>query len=256
MSKESLLKKPLLNYETLGNPSSPALLMLHGILSSNYQWDLNKAELSGSYFLVMVELWGHGGSPAPEEPSAYRPECYVDELEAIRNTLNIDQWCVIGQSYGGAVAMQYALAAPQTVLKLVITNSSAGLTAMPNGKPDNYPEDAFNDTRALPMHPINAKRLDPEVKAKFVEIADKTRSISVLNTFNEVYEMNSHDRVGELSMPVMLAHGIYEKKFQPIVDWLGDNHPSLKIAPLEAGHSVNVDAPEQFNQLIFEFIGR
>ena len=63
-----------LHYEVDGSAGKPALLLLHGILSSNLQWEPNRAALSEHFRLVSVELWGHGKSPAPEDPERYTRE--------------------------------------------------------------------------------------------------------------------------------------------------------------------------------------
>jgi hypothetical protein len=48
--------------------TGPYMLLVHGFLSSRSQWRLNLAALAGVVRPVVVELWGHGRSPAPTDP--------------------------------------------------------------------------------------------------------------------------------------------------------------------------------------------
>ena len=56
-----------------GDADKPALLLLHGFLSSNLQWEPNRERLLERFRLIEVELWGHGEAPAPEEPAVGAP---------------------------------------------------------------------------------------------------------------------------------------------------------------------------------------
>jgi len=60
-----------LAYGTLGDPTSRAVMLLHGFMPSDAHWLLNLDTLSGDYHLIMVELWGLGESPEPESLNRY-----------------------------------------------------------------------------------------------------------------------------------------------------------------------------------------
>ena len=148
--------------------------MVHGFLSSNAQWDLNRKALGEHYRLVLVELVGHGGSSAPHEDDAYTAEAHCAEFERIREQLAIETWWVCGQSLGGAIMIHYALAHPEQVRGLIFTNSRAAFGIKRTGvsQEANQARAAITSTRSLPIHPINATRLDEGIKARMVEAAD------------------------------------------------------------------------------------
>ena len=105
-----------LNYRTTGDPKRPALLLVHGFLSSNAQWQPNLDLLGERFFVVLAELWGHGDSPLPADDSAFTIPRYVAEFEHIRNELNLGCWGVVGQSYAAGLAINYAIAHPERVV--------------------------------------------------------------------------------------------------------------------------------------------
>ena len=74
-----------------GDADKPALLLLHGFLSSNLQWAPNRERLLECFRLIEVELWGHGEAPAPEEPASYTIGRYADEFERMRADLGVEE---------------------------------------------------------------------------------------------------------------------------------------------------------------------
>ena len=64
-----------LHYEELAG-EGPHIMMLHGMLSSRAQWDLNIGAIQRVARPVLVELLAHGRSAAPEDPEVYGPEYY------------------------------------------------------------------------------------------------------------------------------------------------------------------------------------
>ena len=117
-----------LNVDVSGKEAQPALLLLHGFLSSNLQWSLNQRALTKHFRLVAAELWGHGKSPTPRDPACYGIDRYLEELENIRRDLSVDRWWVCGQSFGAGIAIRYALAHRQSLRGLIFTNSRSALS--------------------------------------------------------------------------------------------------------------------------------
>jgi 2-succinyl-6-hydroxy-2,4-cyclohexadiene-1-carboxylate synthase len=59
-------------YYDIHDGTGPYVLMVHGFLSSRAQWRPNLAALACVTRPVVLELWGHARSPAPEELALYR----------------------------------------------------------------------------------------------------------------------------------------------------------------------------------------
>lgn len=246
-----------LHYETAGDPTSPSVLMIHGFMSSNRQWDLNVAALSEHLHLVMVELWGHGASPAPadDDDTAFELANYLTQFEAIRTELNLDTWWVIGQSLGGAFALRYALAFPERIHGVVFTNSrSTFALARADGRTvEELTTDG--DLRRLPYHPIHAKRFPPDLQQRMVDAADAMTPATLQRTVANRASVSSRDDFGEISVPVLLVNGTWEKKFQPVIDLAKAALPSLQVVHLEGGHSINIEDAPGFDAAVLAFTG-
>ena len=71
MTTASEISQALLHHEATGG-EGPCLLLLHGMLSSRFQWTPNLDALVAHTRPTLLELWGHGLSPTPvpNAPSA------------------------------------------------------------------------------------------------------------------------------------------------------------------------------------------
>lgn len=116
-----------LYYHTYGD--GDPLLVLNGGpgLSSEHFADLARqlAELGPGYRVILFDQRGTGRSPlATVDSTTVTVERMVADVEALREHLGVDEWTVLGHSWGGMYAMLYATAHPDRVRGLVL--SSAG----------------------------------------------------------------------------------------------------------------------------------
>lgn len=246
-----------LNYEVTGNPDGEVLMLLHGYMSSNSQWDLNREHLGQHLCLVLVEQIGHGRSPAPEQPEWYEREHTLQALEQIRAEVGIERWWVGGHSLGGAVAIRYALANPDTTKGLLFTNTRAAFGISRPKQADGKPQNPLPANRHdIPFHPIHAKRYPEDLKAKLVAEADAMADHALVLTSRGSTIYRSVDDMHTLAMPTLLITGRWEKLFRPCVPQARQAIPDFEVVELEGGHSINIEQPEGFNHAVIDFIAR
>ena len=260
-----MLEHPELRYESLGPTGGPVdgaavetLALIHGFMSSNLQWELNRDALAQRLRLVLVEQTGHGRSPAPDDVRAYGRGPMLDGLEAIRAELGVDRWWVGGHSLGGAVSIRYTLTHPERVKGIVFTNTRAafGLARHRAANEGDTITDGIDSLRDLPFHPIHAKRFPDDLKARMVAAADAMARHAVANTVAHRNEWSTVDEMPELVVPVLLVNGRYEKAFQPCVDQARAAIADLEVVELEGGHSVNIEVADGYNAAVLDFIDR
>ncbi len=80
-------------------------------------------ELTKNFKVIYYDAFGRGRSDRAKDPGEYTFERDVKDLEGLKKVLGFDKWSVLGHSYGGMVAQGYALEFPQSVDKLIISNS-------------------------------------------------------------------------------------------------------------------------------------
>ncbi len=93
-------------------------------LSSHYM--LNLEDLAGENFAVVTyDQRGVSRSSAPPlAPSSYTLAKYVDDLEAVRKAVGVEKVQLFGHSWGGLVAMRYAMVYPEQVRSILLMGSA------------------------------------------------------------------------------------------------------------------------------------
>jgi pimeloyl-ACP methyl ester carboxylesterase len=252
---------PLLHYDVHGR-RGPYLLLVHGFLSSRAQWSPNVEALSAIARPVVVELFGHGRSPAPDDPAFYTPQRYVEEFELIRMAVGADRWLVIGQSLGAALTLRYALDHPERIIAQVFTNSQSALAedgwaAQVRPVMEAQAERLRQGGRTVlddhPLNPARGSRM-PEELRRDAALLDP---IGVANTgLYTVPESSVRGRIRENAVPTLLAVGERERRFEPYRRHAEQHMPMLEAVALDGGHPVNIDAADRFNEAVVTFFAR
>lgn len=97
------------------------LLLLHGTSASLHTWEGWEAGLSGQQRTISVDLPGFGLT-GPDPGRDYRIERYVDFVHALLDHLQIERALIAGNSLGGWIAWETALAHPSRVHGLVLVD--------------------------------------------------------------------------------------------------------------------------------------
>jgi 2-succinyl-6-hydroxy-2,4-cyclohexadiene-1-carboxylate synthase len=244
----------------------PFLLLVHGVLSGRSQWRLNLAALAQVARPVVIELWGHGRSPSPDDAALYEPAGYVRLFEQIRVALAADRWFVCGQSLGGALTLRYALDHPERVIAHVFTNSMSALADAEWVARTRQSTPALADMveqggreviERLPIHPARAKRIPEVAHRALLEDAALLDPRGVAQTFRHTVPNSSvRDRAAENRPPTLLVCGTREIRFRPHREFAERVMPRLEVVGLDAGHAVNLEAAAAFDAFVCQFLGR
>jgi proline iminopeptidase len=109
-----------LNVNLMG--SGTPLVLMHGGPGLDYQTMLPLQPLADQNTLVFYDHRCNGRSEGAEV-SSMSWENLTADADALREKLGFDQWAVIGHSFGGNVALEYALRYPQSLSRLVLMNT-------------------------------------------------------------------------------------------------------------------------------------
>jgi pimeloyl-ACP methyl ester carboxylesterase len=99
------------------------LVLLHGTSASLHTWDGWVRSLEGSHRVIRVDMPGFGlTGPAPD--GDYTIDAYVRFVEALLDHYGLERCVLVGNSFGGRVAWEAALADPVRVRALVLVDSA------------------------------------------------------------------------------------------------------------------------------------
>jgi pimeloyl-ACP methyl ester carboxylesterase len=119
------------HYADAGPRDAPAVVLIHGFASSLFTWRrLSAALLEAGYRVIAVDLLGYGASARPAEP-IYTTQTQAEVVLGVMDALGVQQAHVVGHSFGGRVAMQIAILAPERVRSLAALAPEAFATDRP-----------------------------------------------------------------------------------------------------------------------------
>ena len=95
-----------------GPKDAPPLVLLHGMLATLTMWSPNIADFSKDYRLYAIDVMGQPGKsiPDPDEPIRDAAD-YVTWLNATLDGLNLNRISLVGVSFGGWLALNFAMTA-------------------------------------------------------------------------------------------------------------------------------------------------
>lgn len=103
----------------------PALVVIHGGPDFDHRYlRPGMDRLGDAYRLVYYDQRGRGGSRGEVRMEDIHIETYVEDLDALRRHLGLDRMAILGHSWGGVVAMHYALRHGDRLTRLVLLNSA------------------------------------------------------------------------------------------------------------------------------------
>ncbi|RBL89283.1 alpha/beta hydrolase [Chitinophaga flava] len=108
-------------YEVYGE--GQPIVLLHGAyMTIDLNWGQIIPELSKSRKVIAIELQGHGHTPFSDRKLSL--DTLASDVEEVMDYLKIDSADIVGYSFGGKVAYQFAIQSPKRLKKLVIISSS------------------------------------------------------------------------------------------------------------------------------------
>jgi pimeloyl-ACP methyl ester carboxylesterase len=111
-----------------GPTNAPALVLLHGYMATSTMWTRNIADVSRDHRVYAIDIMGQPGKSVPDEPIRTAAD-YVAWLTATLDGLGVGRMSLAGMSFGGWLALKYAVAAPDRIDHLVLL-SPGGLLRM------------------------------------------------------------------------------------------------------------------------------
>ncbi len=115
-----------------GKRDGPVLVLLHGSNASLHTWEPWVARLKAKYRIISLDQIGHGLT-GPNPTGLYDADAFVGTLDALMVKLGVNRFALAGNSMGGFVAWEYALAHPDKLTHLVLIDA-AGPPEDPNKK--------------------------------------------------------------------------------------------------------------------------
>ena len=254
-------------------PAGPAPLVLaHGGPGGGHQYLLPLIDLVGAdRTLVFYDQTGCGNSSAhPDWPDeAFTPALFLEELAALVEHLGLRRFHLLGHSWGGMLAADYALHDPTRLASLTLYSTAASTELMMASLLPLYaavtaegvaPEeftDVFNARHICRITPL------PEGLVRSLAMITEHPQVNrAMNTSDENGEIvgtmrgwTTVDRLPRLSVPTLVMHGEFDElgaiAHQPFLDSIPDVRGHVFAG---ASHTSYAETPDEFREVLGPFL--
>ena len=255
--------------------SGPALLLLHGIAGSSRTWRDVIPLLVDRFTVITPDFMGHGLSEKPV--GDYSLGAFASGIRDLLEVLDIDRATVVGQSFGGGVAMQLAYQHPELCERLVLVDSGGlgrevnwilRFMTLPGSEyvmPLIFPKFVRNwgDSlfRSINDRGIHLGRIT-EMWSAYASLAEADNRQAFARTIRSVIEpggqtVSAMDRLYlASSMPTLIIWGDRDDII-PVshARTAHDAIPGSRLAIIEGvGHFPQIEAPDQFVAALVDFV--
>jgi pimeloyl-ACP methyl ester carboxylesterase len=253
-----------LAYERDGRADAETVVLVEGLGYGRWMWNWQREALAEEYDLLLPDNRGTGDSDAPEGPYTV-PELAAD-LDAVLEDAGVDSAHVVGASMGGMVAQQYALDFEKAESLALLCTSMGGEDAVPTPPETqermfSVPEDA-DEREAIryKMAPAMTDRLagDEELLERIIDwrLASDAPARAREAQGAAVAAFDASDRLAEIEVPVLLAHGT-EDRVLPVEnsELLHERLPDSRLELVEGGpHLFFVEDAETVTDHLLSFL--
>jgi 2-succinyl-6-hydroxy-2,4-cyclohexadiene-1-carboxylate synthase len=227
--------------------TGPRVVLVHGFTQTGACWGPLADDLARDHELVLVDAPGHGGSADVRVPFAAGAALVGDAG---------GRAVYLGYSMGGRYALRLALDRPERVARLVLVGASPGLADPDERAARRVADDALaarveaigvpaflDEWLALPLF----AGLGPGVRFMTQRLANTAAGLaSSLRLAGTGAQEPLWDRLGELSMPVLLMVGERDAKFRAVAEAMAARiGPAAQLVVVaSAGHTAHLENPD------------
>jgi pimeloyl-ACP methyl ester carboxylesterase len=236
-----------------GGSGSP-LLCVHGSGGTHEVWKAQLGRLAGHRPVVALDLSGHGDSAdCDADPGWETISAYADDVLAVAD--ETDAGVLVGNSLGGAVALQLAIERDHPFEGFVLANTGAKLPVLDDLL--RWLESDFDRALAFLHGP---DRLFHDAGSRYIELSTEAmagvgRRVTHRD-FASCHEFDVRDRLGEIDVPALAVVGEHDHLTPPEYHAeLADGIPAGRYREIpDAAHLAMLERPESFNEAVLDFL--
>ncbi len=266
-----------LGYETFGarGTALPVIAvnggpgLSHAYMLQNDMWQ----KVAQNRLVMFYDQRGTGASKRLQPGAPQTMNAQIADLDAVRAQLGLENCALVGDSYGGLLAMAYAAAHPEHVAKLVLSDSAApswkGIVhLLPDTFPDVEEQDAAEEkklgstteaaARASLRNHFRMIFYSPAKRdAYMAHMGDLGFEPAVAEAVSKATEdLDLTPKLAGFHFPTLVMTGRYDMNVAPLTAWrMAHAIPGAKIVFFEqSGHLPSYEEPERYRAVLEAFL--
>ena len=270
-------------YRRIGNGGIP-LLILHGGPGAGHDYLETLSGLAIDRPVIFYDQLGCGKSDQPDDRSLWQMARFVAEVDIVRQALGLEQIHLLGQSWGGWLAIEYMLTAPAGVESLTLASTSASIpqfVAETKRLKSELPPKVYEtmqryeaagdyhhpeyEEATLEFYKRHVCRLDewPESLLRTVDNLTDNAVYETMNGPNEfmvignLKDWDRTDRLGDITVPTLITVGRYDELTPACAKTLHQGISNSQMVVFEeSAHLAHLEETEKYLQVVADFLAR
>ncbi len=246
-------------YLDYGPQNGKALVLLHGIGASAERWGCIIPTLSKYFHVIAPDIIGFGYSDKPTVE--YTMDFFAGFFEEFLSSLHISKASLIGSSFGGHLATEFAIRHNRRVDKLVLA-SPAGMMRTSTPVLDSYIMAALYPTYENAARAFKDMAFDPDIvdDGTVMDFVNRMRLPNAKYAFMSTllgmrYGPKLPGRIGKIISPTLLLWGDNDRMIPVQFAKEYNEISNIKIVIIkDCGHTPYVEKPTTFNKLVLKFL--
>jgi proline iminopeptidase len=241
----------------------------HAYMVQNDLWE----RVGRNRFVVLYDQRGTGRSKRMQNGASQSMDAQVADLDAVRQALGLNKVAVLGDSYGGLVAMAYAAAHPEHVAKLILSDSPGPswhdiVHLLPDVFPDIEEENKQEAQKLGPETEAAARAglrnhfrmifYSPEKRDAYMsKMGDLGFEPAVGDAVEKATaDLNLTSKLADFKFPALVINGRYDMNVAPLTAWrLAHAIPGARVVFFEqSGHLPAYEEPEKYIEVLEGFL--
>jgi proline-specific peptidase len=268
-------------YRRVGNGGIP-LLMLHGGPGAGHDYLETLEGLAIERPVIFYDQLGCGKSDQPADESLWRIERFVAEVDIVRRALGLEQIHLLGQSWGGWLAIEYMLTHPAGVVSLILASTSASVpqfVAETKRLKSELPAEIYEtmqrfeaagdyhhpeyEEATMEFYRRHVCRLD-DWPGPLLRSLDNLTANPVYETMNgpnefmvigNLKEWDRTDQLGEITVPTLITVGRYDELTPACAETLHQGISNSQMVVFEeSAHLAHLEETEKYLQVVANFL--
>lgn len=242
--------------------SGPPLVLLHGGLVDSRAWRREIDAFSDEFQVIAWDAPGCGESSDPQPDVTL--DYYADSVAGLIDALELSRAHLLGHSFGGGLALAVYKRHSRLVRSMILVSAYAGWAgSLSPEEVEQRRQRAERNARRPTQEWIDeflATLFDETTPRHLVEetrrIMLDTRPEGMLPMLNAFAEADLTDVLGRVTVPTLLLYGDKDQRSpRPVAESMSSSIPTSRLAFVaEAGHDVNVEAPDVFDNEVRSFL--
>ena len=237
-----------------------SVLLLHGLAGHACEWDSTAAWLTRGHRVVAPDLRGHGSSE--RVPADISPDAFVADAEMWIDSLGLAPAIVIGQSFGGLIALRLAARLADALSGLIVAEATPaadpGGDAAVAGWLDSWPVPFPTTEEALAFFggdTLWARAWSDGLEARDDGLWPAFEADVVLAALRQANERDFWAEWAAIRCPALVVRspgGTARDQTDRMLELL----PGSRVQEIaDAGHDVHLDQPERWRGVVEDFLG-